>query len=293
MNPLARHPLWLSQFEDGSGTPLEGGRLLTLDPSFGVPGRPQSATNQSALFTGQPAPALLGRHLLGFPNAFLRELLQTHSIVKRLSAAGRSATFANGYPVAYLDALKLPRREGAPEGALPSRLAARLRPSASTLAMSSGGVALRTAQDIRAGEALTADVDGRSARARFLRVPERTPREAAEIFVSLARAHDFTLFEHYLADEAGHLRDFALAEEALRTFDAFAREVVALGAPAGLTVLVCSDHGNVEDLSTRNHTLNRVPVLAFGPGAAQLPPLADLAALGNAVVQLAGGAGTP
>ena len=32
------------------------------------------------------------------------------------------------------------------------------------------------------------------------------------------------------------------------------------------TVMLTSDHGNVEDLSTRNHTLNPVPTLAWGPG---------------------------
>ena len=33
---------------------------------------------------------------------------------------------------------------------------------------------------------------------------------------------------------------------------------------ARTTVLLTSDHGNVEDLSTRNHTLNAVPTLAWG-----------------------------
>ncbi len=287
MNPLARHPLLLSQFEDGTGTALGegGGRLLTVDASFGVPGRPQSASNQTALFTGLQAPALLGKHLLGFPNAFLRDLLATHSIVKRMRAAGRSVTFANGYPAAYLDALSLPRRPGDGDGVqLPPRVSRRLRASASTLAMAAGGVPLRTLADLHRGEALSADVDGNSPRARSVRAPSRTPEEAAGLFVALAQAHDFTLFEHYLADEAGHLRDFALAEQALLTFDAFARAVIR-GAP-GLTVLICSDHGNAEDLSTRNHTLNRVPVLAFGPGAPRLGPLAHLADVGLAVLQL-------
>ena len=51
-------------------------------------------------------------------------------------------------------------------------------------------------------------------------------------------------------------------------------------------MLVCSDHGNVEDLSTRSHTLNRVPVLGFGPGAARLEELETLADVGTLVLRL-------
>src|SRR4051812_31947714 len=70
VNPLARRPYLLSRFTDAPGTPLPAGGLFqAVDPTFGVPGRPQSATNQTALLTGQPAPVHLGRHVLGFPNA--------------------------------------------------------------------------------------------------------------------------------------------------------------------------------------------------------------------------------
>lgn len=71
-NPLARGEWLLSQFQDGSGTSLPGGARTLLETTFGVPGRPQSATNQTALLTGEPAPRLVGRHVLGFPDAALR-----------------------------------------------------------------------------------------------------------------------------------------------------------------------------------------------------------------------------
>ena len=83
-NPLARSGYLLSQFSDGSGTALPSmGSRHDVDTTFGVPGRPQSASNQTAIFTGQPAPHLLGRHVLGYPNAPLRGLIATHSIVRR------------------------------------------------------------------------------------------------------------------------------------------------------------------------------------------------------------------
>jgi bisphosphoglycerate-independent phosphoglycerate mutase (AlkP superfamily) len=44
--------------------------------------------------------------------------------------------------------------------------------------------------------------------------------------------------------------------------------------------VLTSDHGNIEDLSTRSHTLNSVATLAFGPAreriAARVRSLTDI-----------------
>jgi phosphopentomutase len=37
--------------------------------------------------------------------------------------------------------------------------------------------------------------------------------------------------------------------------------------PEGATVVVCSDHGNIEDSAFKGHTTNPVPLLVVGPGA--------------------------
>jgi hypothetical protein len=251
-----------------------------------VPGRPQSASNQTAILTTQPAPQLIGRHVLGYPDAPLRALLHRHSIIRRLREAGRSATFANAYPAAYLDALGLPRRTGERLNVtIPERLQRRLRASATTLAMAAGGVALRTLDDIPRGEALPHDVDGSRARSRGVQLPALGPTEAAQVFWRLAAPEQFTLFEHFLADEAGHARDAKLAVSALSTFDAFARAVIA-ARPAQAHVLVCSDHGNVEDLSTRSHTLHDVGLLWFGPQVPLAQPLRNVADVGRLVLDL-------
>jgi hypothetical protein len=281
LNPLARGEWLLSQFEDRSGTVLPGGALTLLETTFGVPGRPQSATNQTAILTGEPAPRLVGRHVLGYPDAALRAILLRASVVKRLAAASHRSTFVNGYPGAYLTALGLPHAPArVPDVVIPPRAARRLKPSSTTLAFAAADVPLRTLDQVRAGEALTHDVTGARGRARGFDLPERTPDEAADIFWRAAEGVDFTLFEHFLADEAGHARDMALAESALETFDAFARAVVRR-RPADARVLVCSDHGNVEDLRTRNHTLAPVALLSFPPldGASAPETVADVAGL--------------
>ncbi|WP_257456028.1 alkaline phosphatase family protein [Archangium lipolyticum] len=287
-NPLAGRDYLLSRFQDAPDAPLpEGGQCFPVDTTFGVAGRPQSASNQTAILTGQPAPTLIGRHVLGYPDKPLRDILSQHSIIKRLVTAGRSATFANSYPVAYLDALKLHRRPSTsgPEFTLPPAALRRLKASATTLAFTAGDIALRTFEDAQAGHGLTHDITGERARAKGMTaVPQRTPAEAAEVFWRVAGEVDFTFFEHYLADEAGHARDFAAAREALDTFDAFARAVIST-RPPDARVLVCSDHGNVEDLTTRSHTLNPVPVLYFGPPAPGLKALATVADVGRTVLR--------
>lgn len=263
-NPLAREELLLSHFDDGSGAALpHGGQLLALDTTFDVKGRPQSATNQTAMYTGEPAPKLLGKHLLGYPNAALCELISRRSIVKRLTQAGRSASFVNAFPAMYLEWVSSHRH---------------YKPSASTLAFRAGDIALRIFPD-----GLPADIDGARARSRGFELPSRTAAEAADVFWSAAA--DFTLFEHFAADEAAHHRDEAGVTHALRTFDAFARAVIAT-RPDDVQVLVTSDHGNAEDLSTRSHTLARVPLLAFG--GTRLPGLENVADVGRHVLALLG-----
>jgi phosphopentomutase len=40
--------------------------------------------------------------------------------------------------------------------------------------------------------------------------------------------------------------------------------------PPGATIVVCSDHGNLEDSIFKGHTINPVPLLVVGPGAADV-----------------------
>lgn len=273
-NPLAQSEYLLSRFADGSGAPLPRGmRSALADACLGVSGRPQSATGQTTLFTGENAPALLGRHLLGFPDAALAQLLSTRSLFARLAAAGRRVAFANAFPAAYLRALGLPCR-AEPEPYLAGR-ARRPRASASTLAFAAAGAQLKTWDDARRGLALTHDVDGARARALGASMPERSAREAAHVLLRLSSEHDLTLFEFFETDEAGHAQDFNLAARALGKVDGLLR-AIAEELPAGHSLVVVSDHGNLEDLSTRNHTRSPVPVLALGPAAERLGSVRDL-----------------
>jgi hypothetical protein len=286
VNPLARREHLLSRFADGTGTALpRGGRAALADACLGVEGRPQSATGQATILTGTNAPRALGRHLLGFPNAPLRELLARRSLFRALAGAGRSGTFANAYPVAYLRAIGFPC-DGEPEFTLGRR---RPRPSATTVAYSAAGGAFRTWRDARDGRGLTADITAQRARALGADLEPRTPADAAGILLAIAAGHDLTLFEFFESDEAGHARSMEHAVQVLDRLDAFLRAIVDR-LPGGWSLVVTSDHGNVEDLSSRNHTTAPVPVLGWGPAADQVRGVADLTAIAPLLLGLAGDA---
>ena len=69
-----------------------------------------------------------------------------------------------------------------------------------------------------------------------------------------------------MTDLAGHGRWGWRAEAALDRLDGLLGGVLAAAAP-GTTVLLVSDHGNLEEAGHRHHTRNPVPLLAIGSDA--------------------------
>lgn len=287
INPLARETTLLSHFLDGGGVALpRGGRVAAADATLGVPGRPQSATGHTTLLSGINAARHLGRHLLGFPNAELRQLLERRNLFLALAAREKKGTYANAYRAAYLEALDLPhQRPRLEEPPLPLPLRA-LRPAASTVAFGTLAHPFRTFDHLREGEALYHDITSDLARRAGCEVPRRSPPEAAELLLDLARRHDLTFFEHFRTDEVGHAQDFEGAREVLASLDEFLRRLVE-GLREGEGLLVTSDHGNLEDLSHRRHTQNPVPVLGFGRAAPRAAAIDSILGVYPALVALA------
>lgn len=287
----------------GSGNPLSGvpmphlGRLLggplvqetvdglaardtlvlrAVDACLGVPGLPQSATGQTALFTGVNAAALLGEHVTAHPTARLREVIAEHSILKRAVEAGKRALFANAHSERFWQKV----REGK------GRLAA------STLTAMAAGLEIPTLEDLARGRAVLWDITHEIASTHMgYELPLVEPAEAGKRLARLAAEFDLLLFESFLPDLAGHRR----IEPAwvLGILDDFLGGVLAHRSP-GTTLVLCSDHGNLEDTTTKMHTTNPVPLLALGPGAAcfrQATAITDVAPaiLGLLVEEAAGG----
>ncbi len=255
----------------------DGLLLAPLDACLGVPGLPQSATGQTTLFSGVNAAAHMGRHVTAWPGPRLRALLDDHGVLARAAARGRRVTFANPYTRAYFAQVEARRR----------------RHSATTWAALAGGLRLRDRDDLAAGRAVTWDVtrDRFSAAAAAAGEAPVEPVSAAAAgahLAALAGDHHLTLYETFLPDLAGHHRFGVTAAEALRRVDGLLGGVLA-APPADLTVLMTSDHGNVEAAEHRRHTRNPVPLLAAGPAAARFAGLASIADVTPRLLEVLGG----
>jgi 2,3-bisphosphoglycerate-independent phosphoglycerate mutase len=276
-NPFARAEMPnLSQLLDGrrlvAGTaPLvaERASLVGLDASMGVPGMPQSGSGQAALLTGLNVPALIGGHYGPWPSPAIVGLLENGNLFRSVRERGKRAAFLNAYPPTYFATIESRRRSysSIPRGVV------------------SAGLTLRTADDLVEGRALAADftAKGWHDRLGLSDIPLLTDREAGERMAKLAFEHDFSFFEYWLSDYAGHGQNMEAAIGLLKSIDDMLGGLLATWDDAEGLVLLTSDHGNMEDLSTRGHTKNPVPALLIGDRAARervagsLRTLADVA----------------
>jgi bisphosphoglycerate-independent phosphoglycerate mutase (AlkP superfamily) len=122
----------------------------------------------------------------------------------------------------------------------------------------------RTLDDMQAGRAVFQDYTNEMLIKRGFPAERRTPEQAAEILASIVREHRFTLYEYFITDKTGHAQDMTTARIVLADLARLVRKLLSLLDLNRTTVLLTSDHGNIEDLSTRNHTLNPVPTLLWG-----------------------------
>lgn len=263
-NPLdgLDEALPLAVFQGEDPKTIFDGKVIVTDACLGVSGRPQSASGQTTILTGVNAPAQLGYHKQGFPNAALLEIIREHSIFRQLRRAGiMQITFANAYTDRFFK--ERPRWV-----------------SATTAAVEAAELNFRTVDDLRAGRAVFQDFTNAVLIARGEAVTERSPEEAGRVLASVVAENRFTLYEYFITDKLGHDQDREGARATLTKLAAMIRTTLATLDLGHTTVILTSDHGNIEDLSTRNHTLNAVPTIAWGPArervAQQVHSLADI-----------------
>ena len=220
---------------------------VPLDATLGVSGLPQSATGQTALLTGVNAAKLIGSHLSGFPNARLRELVQAENIFGKLTGRNISCTFANAYV------------RGA-EVHLPYSLQ-----SVTTVAATSALPQVRRRRELLAGKAVYHDLTRRWLRGKGDHsLPAIDETTAAAHLMDIVRSVDFTLFEYFLTDHVGHRGSMDDKLRVLNSLDTFLSALWRSLNPTRELMLLVSDHGNIEHLQDRYHSLNPVPWCAVG-----------------------------
>jgi 2,3-bisphosphoglycerate-independent phosphoglycerate mutase len=262
INPFSRavskiFPLFLEN-ADSKTLPhpnLKNGFLKAIDCRMDSPGIPQSATGQTALFSGVNTAALLGRHLSGFPNRQLKELLRKESIMVSLERKGYRVVFANAFTPPYF-VRKLSRV------------------SATTAMAEACSARIRNFDDLEKGGAVFMDLTNSWLIENGYWVTPRTVEKAGSVLASITREHDFTLFEYFISDVIGHRGDMARAFEQVRVLDSFINTVWENLDHTNDLMIIASDHGNLEDVTLRTHSENRIPLIFAGREAAGL--IADI-----------------
>lgn len=253
----------LAHFKGEKSNIIFDGVMIPTDAGLGVEGRPQSASGQTTILTGINAPQLLGYHKQGFPNQALREVIAENSIFRQLENLGIEPNiFANAYTPQFFT--ETPRWK-----------------SATTVAVeASKNVKFRTLDDMKNGKAVFMDFTNSVLRARGFEAELWTPQHAGKVLADLVKSHRFTLYEYFITDKIGHDQDFQLAKKVLPELAQMVRSVLENLDLTQTTIILTSDHGNIEDLSKRNHTLNDVPTIVWGKFREKIAPriksLADI-----------------
>lgn len=239
--PLTRH-----------AAPFDGeyATLLAVDAGVGVKGLPQSATGQAILLTGINIPAEIGYHYGPKPNPEVAQYLNGSTIFSKTVKAGKKAALLNAYPPRYFGGIESGRRLY----------------SSIPLAVTNAGLPLFAKDDLYAGRAMSADFTGEGWHGMlgYTDAPTYSPFDAGVKLAELSSQYDFSFFEYWASDYAGHKQDMDWAVRQLETFDEVLKGLLETWRVDDGLVLLTSDHGNMEDLSTRRHTNAKVPLLLVG-----------------------------
>ncbi|MDX1437013.1 MAG: hypothetical protein R3335_09395 [Anaerolineales bacterium] len=252
-----------------NGIETQAASLFQLDALLGIDDIPQSATGQAALLTGKRVPELTGYHYGPKPNPEVAEIIKQGTIFSDLVSRRQKAALLNAYPGRYFEGIQSGKRLY----------------SAVPLAVTEAGLDLMDADDFYNARAISVDFTGEAWREHlgYSDAPLRSEAEAGSFLVELASGYDFSFFEFWITDMIGHRQDMPGAIQILGLLDQILQGMLSSPGAEELLILITSDHGNMEDLSTRRHTKNPVPAIVIGPPesraqfGAQLKSLADVA----------------
>ncbi len=251
-NPCAQEEIELFNFFLTDSYPkkiLFDGVVKPIDVQLGVPGLPQSATGQAALFTGINAAQLLKGHLSGFPNQALRDLLTKHSIHIKLKNMGKRVAFINVYRPIFF--------EKGPEALLRFL-------SVTSIANWKADLQFFNIDHLMAEQAIYHDFTNLELIKRGFDVPLFSAEQASQILARASQIYDFCLYEYFKTDGAGHAQDLTYASQLLMLLERFITTLIKNTDLSNTLIVLTSDHGNIEDLSVKTHTLNPVPIIAWG-----------------------------
>ncbi len=239
-----------------------------IDANLGIEGLPQSGTGQTTLFTGENASEIIGKHFGPYPHTGIKHLLREQSIFHAIKGVGKRPYFMNAYPPIFFEHSEK-----------------RNRWSCSTLMVKSAGIKLNSTDEVLKGEAITAEIVQNAWRERLgIDIPKINTTEAAQRLLNMVKDYDLVFYEYYLTDKAGHNKSLEDSRNVLRTLDQFLLHIIA-NKKSKDTLVITSDHGNLEDLSVRTHTRNTVPLFVLGEGIDHFNEVESLIGVKEAILR--------
>jgi len=226
-----------------------------VDAKLDVEGLPQSGTGQVSIFCGVNAAKFVGKHFGPFPYSTTIPIIADKNIFKYYKDMNRQAYFANAYPKVFFDYIK----------------SGKTRLSTFSLSCRISGLKLNTVTDVRKGHALTPEITNERWNKRLnYKLKVVKPETAARRLLKIAGKNDFTLYEFFLTDHLGHGRIVDEFDTIYKNLDNFLLTIISEMNQSELTLIICSDHGNFEDLSVKTHTLNPALTITAGKFARNL-----------------------
>ncbi len=226
--------------------------LIPTDANLGVDGRPQSATGQAVILSGRNIPQQIGEHYGPKPNKAVANAVREGTLFKEVVEAGGQAALITPYPQGFFDAISSGKR----------------LLSSVPLAATEAGLALMTVADLQNGRAVSPGFTNKIWKSHlgYADMSELSLPEAGERIAQVARDYHFSFFEHWPSDRLGHRGTLAEARAHLEMLDAVIGGLIEAWDDDNGLLIITSDHGNIEDKSSRKHTRNPVPTIIIGKG---------------------------
>lgn len=245
--------------------------LFPTDARLGLKGFPQSGTGQTSIFCGINAAEIVGKHFGPYPYSTLIPLIAEKNIFKYYLSKNENVFFANAYPKVFFDYIRSGK----------SRL------SVTTLSCKLNGMRLNKVTDVRSGKAITAEITNERWNTKLnYSLPVIRPGTAARRLLKIAAQNSFTAYEYFLTDHIGHGRYDGDVKKTVNILDEFLYTVITGMDKKNMTLIVCSDHGNFEDLSIKTHTLNPSLTIAAGKFAEKLfNNIKDISQIKSAIIK--------
>jgi phosphopentomutase len=245
--------------------------LFPSDANMGIDGLPQSGTGQTSIFCGVNASQIIGKHFGPYPYSTLKPIIEAENIFTSFLNRGLKVSFANGFPKIFFDYINSGRK----------------RLNVTTLMALASNVKMLDVNDMLEGKGISSDLTNRRWNTKLnYNIPIISPEQAAKTLLDITEQNHLTLFEYFFTDHLGHGRNKDDFNILIDDLDRFLFKVIT-EIPNDTTLLICSDHGNLEDISVKGHTNNPTLTITAGRSALELKnKIKDLSNIKSAICDL-------